>query len=94
MLNNAVFKTRTRGLGLITPDMVDPYGMVFNSSTGDPLDGVGLTLVDAATGQPATVFGDDGGEHQLGTMTGYVADGLVVVDVEAATSAAGSAGKQ
>lgn len=28
MLNNAVFKTRTKGLGLITPDMVDPYGIV------------------------------------------------------------------
>ena len=28
MLNNTVFKTRTRGLGLITPDMVDPYGIV------------------------------------------------------------------
>lgn len=28
MLNNAVFKARTRGLGLITPEMVDPYGIV------------------------------------------------------------------
>jgi uncharacterized repeat protein (TIGR01451 family) len=40
--------------------MVDPYGIVFDSSTGTPLDAVGLTLVDAATGQPATVYGDDG----------------------------------
>jgi NADH-quinone oxidoreductase subunit D len=28
MLNNAVFKQRTQGLGVITPDMVDPYGIV------------------------------------------------------------------
>jgi NADH-quinone oxidoreductase subunit D len=28
MLNNAVFKTRARGLGIITPDMIDPYGVV------------------------------------------------------------------
>ena len=28
MLNNTVFKTRSKGLGLITPDMIDPYGIV------------------------------------------------------------------
>ena len=49
--------------------MVDPYGVVFDSSTGSPLDGVGLTLVDAATGQPATVFGDDGTSRFPATIT-------------------------
>ncbi|MCP5183144.1 MAG: hypothetical protein H6993_04230 [Pseudomonadales bacterium] len=33
---------------------------VFAATTGALLDGVAVTLVDAATGMPATVFGDDG----------------------------------
>ena len=40
--------------------MVDPAGIVFNSSTGQPVDGATVTLVDASTGSPAVVFGDDG----------------------------------
>lgn len=40
--------------------LVDPFGFVFDSVTGEPLDGVGVTLVDAATGAPAQVFGNDG----------------------------------
>lgn len=40
--------------------LVDPYGIVFDSSTGQPQDGVTVTLIDASTGQPATVFDDDG----------------------------------
>lgn len=40
--------------------LVDPFGIVFNSTTGKPVDGVQITLVDAATGNPATIFGDDG----------------------------------
>jgi uncharacterized repeat protein (TIGR01451 family) len=40
--------------------LVDPYGIVFDSGSGNSLDGVGLTLINAATGAPANVFGDDG----------------------------------
>ena len=40
--------------------LVDPYGIVFNSVTGQPVDGAIVTLVNAATGNPATVYGDDG----------------------------------
>ncbi len=40
--------------------LVDPRGFVFNSLTGAPIQGVHLTLIDAATGQPAVVYGDDG----------------------------------
>ena len=40
--------------------LVDPYGLVFNSSTGRPVDGVAITLVNAVDGQPAVVYGDDG----------------------------------
>ncbi|RLB78356.1 MAG: hypothetical protein DRH06_01845, partial [Deltaproteobacteria bacterium] len=40
--------------------LVDPFGLVFDSTTGQPIDGVTVTLVDAASGLPATVMGDDG----------------------------------
>lgn len=40
--------------------MVDPFGIVFDSSTGLPVDGATITLIDTATGLPAVVFGDDG----------------------------------
>jgi len=40
--------------------LVDPSGIVFDSSDGTPVSGARVTLVDAATGAPAEVFGDDG----------------------------------
>jgi uncharacterized repeat protein (TIGR01451 family) len=40
--------------------LVDPYGVVFSTNDGTPLDGAVVTLVDVATGLPATVFDDDG----------------------------------
>ncbi|GFO56516.1 hypothetical protein GMSM_35230 [Geomonas sp. Red276] len=46
--------------------VVDPYGIIFNSITGKPVDGVSITLIDDSTGQPADdpannkIFGDDG----------------------------------
>jgi uncharacterized repeat protein (TIGR01451 family) len=40
--------------------MVDPYGIVFDSVSGLPADGISLTLTNSDTGLPATVFGDDG----------------------------------
>lgn len=44
--------------------LVDPYGILFDSTSGDPIDGIVITLLDADTGQPAIpgvqVFGDDG----------------------------------
>lgn len=39
--------------------LVDPYGIVFDSTTGLPVNGVSVTLVDG-TGAPATVYGDNG----------------------------------
>lgn len=40
--------------------MIDPYGIVFDSRNGKPVDGTKVTLVDADTGAPATAYGDDG----------------------------------
>jgi uncharacterized repeat protein (TIGR01451 family) len=40
--------------------LVDPFGLVFDSQTGGAIDGARVRLLDATTGLPATVFGDDG----------------------------------
>lgn len=40
--------------------LVDPFGIVFDSDDGTPVNGATVTLIDNATGQPAQVFGDDG----------------------------------
>lgn len=40
--------------------LVDPYGIVFDTMTGLPVNGATVTFVDAATNLPATVYGDDG----------------------------------
>jgi uncharacterized repeat protein (TIGR01451 family) len=40
--------------------LVDPFRLSFDSGNGAPVDGTTVTIVDAATGLPATVFGDDG----------------------------------
>jgi hypothetical protein len=48
--------------------LVDPLGIVFDSATGAPVDGASVTLIDAATGLPATVFGDDGASSFPATL--------------------------
>ncbi|MCC5887149.1 MAG: cadherin domain-containing protein [Gammaproteobacteria bacterium] len=40
--------------------LLDPVGRIFDSATGELLDGVRITLVEAASGAPATVRGLDG----------------------------------
>ncbi|MDX1515253.1 MAG: OmpA family protein [Woeseiaceae bacterium] len=40
--------------------LFDPVQRVFESQSGTPIDGATIELVDAATGLPATVFGNDG----------------------------------
>lgn len=40
--------------------LVDPFGIVFDSGSGAPIAGSRVSIIDAATGTPARVFGDDG----------------------------------
>lgn len=40
--------------------MVDPFGVLFNSSSGAPVNGAAVTLINDLTGLPATVYCDDG----------------------------------
>ena len=46
----------------------DPFGIAFDSRDGAPVPDVRITLIDAATGQPALVFGDDGISSYPATM--------------------------
>lgn len=39
--------------------LVDPYGLVFNSVNGLPVDGATVTLLNSSNGQPVTVLCDD-----------------------------------
>ncbi|MGH8280372.1 MAG: OmpA family protein [Gammaproteobacteria bacterium] len=49
--------------------LIAPYDVVFDSSSGKPVNGVQLTLVNATTGQPAEVFGKDGVSRYPATVT-------------------------
>ncbi|MDB5702039.1 MAG: hypothetical protein JWL66_2238 [Sphingomonadales bacterium] len=40
--------------------LIDPYGVVFDSRDATLVNGTKITLIDADTGSPATVYGDDG----------------------------------
>lgn len=40
--------------------VLDPVSMVFESVTGIPIDGAVIEIVDAVTGLPATIYGNDG----------------------------------
>lgn len=48
--------------------LIDPAGFIFNSKTGDLVDGAVITLLDS-NGQPASVFGDDGVSAYPSTVT-------------------------
>ena len=56
--------------------LVDPFGSVFDSYTGDPIDNVRVSIVDAETGLPATILGIDG----TGTFPAQVDTGQSVSD--------------
>ncbi len=56
--------------------LVDPSGLVFDSSSGAAVNGARVRLVVAATGQPATVRGDDG----VSAYPSELITGLAVTD--------------
>ncbi len=49
--------------------LVDPFGRIFDSATGNFIDGATITIIDSGTGLPATVFGDDGVSTYPATIT-------------------------
>ena len=52
-----------RAAGSIDADadaLIDPLGLVFDSKTGLAVNGARITMMNAATGLPADVFGNDG----------------------------------
>jgi len=65
--------------------LVDPFGVVFDSSTGLPVDNVVVTLIDEATGLPATVFSPNG----IDIWPSTVLTGQNVTDSAGATFTAG-----
>ncbi|BCA63244.1 hypothetical protein HMP09_2478 [Sphingomonas sp. HMP9] len=54
-----IFTEDEFSFGSTSSILIDPAGYTFDSRTGALVDGATVTLVDE-TGQPATVFGDDG----------------------------------
>ena len=63
--------------------LVDPFGLTFDSGDGAPVSGTRVAIVDAATGQPADVFGDDG----ISTFPNTLIAGSTVTDSSGASYA-------
>ncbi|WP_353228889.1 hypothetical protein [Novosphingobium sp.] len=63
--------------------LADPAGEVFSSDDGTPVNGATVTIIDTATGQPATVYGADGATLWPSTMLSGqpVTDGAGVVHI-------------
>ncbi len=66
--------------------LVDPYGITFDSGDGTPVAGTSVTIIDEATGQPATVYGDDG----VSRFPSTVITGTSVTDSSGASYAFGN----
>ena len=72
-VNSSISASYTDPLDAVTTvaaaALVDPFGVMFDSSTGTPIDGVVVTIINAATGLPALVYGDDGVSAYPSTVT-------------------------
>jgi uncharacterized repeat protein (TIGR01451 family) len=64
---------------------LDPVSVVFESRTGTLVDAVQIALVDAASGAPATVYGNDG----VSVFPSVIASGTTVTDASGASYAFG-----
>jgi hypothetical protein len=60
---------------------VDPVSVVFETRTGSIVDGVQIELVDAASGAPAVVYGNDG----ISVFPSAIASGSTVTDASGAS---------
>jgi uncharacterized repeat protein (TIGR01451 family) len=69
-----------------TRALFDPTSRVFDSRTGQPVNGAQVSVIDAATGQPATVFADDG----VSSFPSTVSSGQSVTDGAGRTIALGA----
>jgi len=49
--------------------LVDPFGLVFDSATGTPINGAVVSIIQATDNQPAVVFADDGVSTYPATVT-------------------------
>ena len=67
--------------GSVDTALIDPFGRVFDSYTGDLLDDVSITIVDADSGLPATILGLDGS----GAFPSTVSTGEDVTDTSGIT---------
>lgn len=56
--------------------MLDPVNIVFDSQTGSIVDGASIELIDALTGLPATVYGNDG----ISVFPSVVTSGVTAAD--------------
>ncbi len=56
--------------------IIDPVSMVFNSGSGAFIDGVSIEMVDAVSGLPAIVYGNDG----ISQFPSTIVSGTTVVD--------------
>lgn len=61
--------------------LIDPYGVAFDSGDGAPVQDVRVTLIDADTGLPAIVYGDDA----VSRFPATVQTGSTVTDASGAT---------
>ncbi len=64
----------------------DPVQRVFDAHDGTPVSGVSIRLVDAATGAPATVYGNDG----VSLFPSTIVSGATASDSSGATYAFGT----
>lgn len=65
----------------VTVGPVDPSGIIFDSTTGAPINGISITITDVRTGLPAAVYGAD----LSATYPPTILTGSLVTDSSGAT---------
>jgi len=69
-----------------TAAVINPRSRVFDAATGFLIDGAAITLIDTATGNPASVFGDDG----VSVFPSTIVSGTTVTDASGTAYVFGS----